>query len=75
MLLIFTRHFKGELEQLGKFEEFVFYVLEKGEHTRISKKQNKYKVLQPYKKRAICLVYAIHEDSIVLIHIKPIRKK
>jgi len=43
----FTWHFKKELEELGKFEEFVLYILENGTHKRISKKQNKYQVLHP----------------------------
>jgi len=73
--LAFTRHFKEELATLNKFEEFTIYVLEKGVHERISKRQNKYKVLCKYKKRAICLIYAMHEETIIIIHIKPIRKK
>lgn len=73
--LIFTRHFKKELEMLGKFEEFALYILENGEHNRISKRQDKYKVLRPYRKEAICLVYAFHEDSVILIHIKPTNRK
>lgn len=74
-MLVFTRHFKREIEELGKFEEFVLYVLENGVHTRISKRQSKYQVLQSYRRRAVRLIYVVHEDSIILIHIKPIKRK
>jgi len=73
--LAFTRHFKEELAMLNKFEEFALYILERGIHERISKRQNKYNVLCRHKKKAICLIYAVHEESIIMIHIKPIRRK
>lgn len=74
-LLVFTWHIKEELEKLGKYEEFVVYVLNKGKHELVSKKQQKYNVFCPYKKKALCLSYIIHEDNIILIHIKPIKRK
>lgn len=73
-LLVFTWHFKEELEQLGKFEEFVLYALDKGKHKLISKKQRKYNAFCYHKKKMLCLSYAEHEDKIILIHIKPIRR-
>jgi len=72
-LLVFTWHIKKELEKLGKYEEFVVYILENGEHIPVSKKQQKYNAFFKYRKKRICLSYVIHENKIILIHIKPIK--
>lgn len=74
-LLVFTWHFKKELEQLGKFESFVLYILERGKHKLVAKKQKKYAVRFPFRGKQLCLVYAIHEGNVILIHIKPQGKK
>lgn len=72
--LVFTKHIIGELEKLNKEYEFVLEVLEKGQHRLISKRQNKYESIYPYKNRNLRLVYAEYEN-IILIHIKPTGKK
>ncbi len=69
-LLVFTWHYKVELEQLNKPLEFTLEVLEKGKHLLVSKRQNKYNVLYAYKGKHLCLSYVEHEN-IILIHIKP----
>ena len=73
-LLVFTWHFKKEFDTLRKPLEFILDVLDGGEHVLVSKNQNKYNVFYPYKKRYLCLSYVEHEN-IILIHIKPTRKK
>ncbi len=73
-LLVFTWHFKEEFDKLKKPIEFVLDMLEKGEHILISKRQNKYNVFYPFRRKYLCLSYAEHEN-IILIHIKPTRKK
>lgn len=73
-LLVFTWHFKKELDRINKPIEFVLSVLEKGEHHLISSKQNKYNVFYPFKKRYLCLSYVEYEN-VILIDIKPITKK
>ncbi len=73
-LLVFTWHFKKELDKLRKPIEFVIEILDKGEHVLISKKQNKYNVFYPFRRKYLCLSYVEHEN-IILIHIKPTRKK
>ena len=73
-MLVFTWHFKQEFETLNKPLEFILRVLEKGEHVLVSKRQKKYNVFYPYKRGYICLSYVEYE-SVILIHIKPIRKR
>lgn len=73
-LLVFTWHFKEELEEINKPIEFVMEILELGEHHLVSKKQNKFNVFYPYKHKYLCLSYAEHEN-IILIHVKPTGKK
>jgi hypothetical protein len=70
-LLVFTRHFKRELQALEKFEEFALYVLEQGNHKLVSKRQNKYNVLLQWRDGWICLSYALHDDVMIMIHVKP----
>lgn len=71
---MFTWHFKKEFDNFNKPLEFVLVILEQGEHHLVSKKQNKYNVFYPFKKKFLCLSYVEHED-IILIHIKPTRRK
>ena len=73
-LLIFTWHFKEEFDKLKKPIEFVLDVLDEGEHVLVSKKQNKYNVFYPFRRKYLCLSYVEHEN-IILIHIKPATKK
>ncbi len=73
-LLVFTWHFKEELDRLRKPIEFVVEILDCGEHILISKKQNKHNVFYPFRGKYLCLSYVEHEN-IILIHIKPITKK
>jgi len=73
-LLVFTWHFQEELDKINKPIEFVLTVLEKGKHILVSKRQNKYNVFYPFKKKYLCLSYVEHEN-IILIHIKPTKKK
>ncbi len=73
-LLVFTWHIKKELENINKPVEFVITVLDGGKHKLVSKKQNKYNVYYPFKKKHLCLSYVEHEN-IILIHIKPTTKK
>ena len=73
-LLVFTWHFKEEYDKLKKPIEFVIDVLAEGEHFLVSKKQNKYNVFYPFRRKYLCLSYAEHEN-IILIHIKPTTKK
>ena len=73
-LLVFTWHFKKEFDKLKKPIEFVLKILDKGEHDLIAKKQNKYNVFYPFKKKYLCLSYVEYEN-IILIHIKPITKR
>lgn len=68
--VVFTKHAFAELEKLKKPLEFALLVLEKGEHRLVSKKQNKYNVIYPCRKKHICLSYSENEN-IILIHIKP----
>lgn len=73
-LLVFTTHFKFEFEKINKPLEYVLGILENGEHKLVSQKQNKYNVFYPFEKKYICLSY-VEQDEIILIHIKPTRKK
>ncbi len=73
-LLVFTWHFKKEFDKLRKPIEFVLDILNEGKHISISKKQNKYNVFYPFRRKYLCLSYVEHEN-IILIHIKPITKK
>jgi len=73
-LLVFTWHFKEEIDRLKKPIEFVLNILDEGEHILVSKKQNKYNVFYPFKEKYLCLSYVEHEN-IILIHIKPITKQ
>jgi hypothetical protein len=73
-LLVFTWHFKEELNALRKPLEFVLDVLDKGEHVLVSKNQNKYNVFYPFRGKYLCLSYVEHEN-VILIHIKPTGKK
>ena len=68
-LLIFTWHFKEEFERFRKPIEFVLEILDNGEHFLVSKRQRKFNVNYPFKKKFLCLSYVIHED-VILIHIK-----
>jgi len=72
--LVFTWHFKEEFEKLRKPIEFVLDILDNGEHILVSKRQNKYNVFYPFKRKHLCLSYIEHEN-IILIHIKPTIKK
>lgn len=73
-LLVFTWHFKEEFEKLQKPLEFTLTILEKGEHILVSKRQSKYNVFYPFKRKYLCLSYVEHEN-IILIHIKPTTRK
>ena len=73
-LLVFTWHVKDEYDKLKKPIEFVLDVLDEGEHILVSKKQNKYNVFYPFRKKYLCLSYVEHEN-IILIHVKPTTKK
>ncbi len=73
-LLVFTWHFKEEFDKIKKPIEFVLDMLDYGEHALVSKRQNKYNVFYPFRKKYLCLSYAKHEN-IILIHVKPITKK
>ncbi len=73
-LLVFTWHFKEEIDKLNKPIEFILEMLERGEHVLISKSQNKYNVFYPFRKKYLCLSYAEYEE-IILIHIKPTTSK
>ena len=68
-LLIFTWHFKEEFDKLKKPIEFVLDILDEGKHVLVSKKQNKYNVFYPFRRKYLCLSYVEHEN-IILIHIK-----
>ena len=73
-LLVFTWHFKEEFDKLKKPIEFVLDILDEGEHVLISKRQNKYNVFYPFRRKYVCLSYVEHEN-IILIHVKPTTKK
>ena len=73
-LLVFTWHFKEEFDELKKPIEFVLDVLDEGKHILVSKKQNKYNVFYPFRRKYLCLSYVGHEN-IILIHVKPTTKK
>ena len=73
-LLVFTWHFKDEFDKLNKPIEFVLDVLDEGEHILISKRQNKYNVFYPFRRKYLCLSYVEHEN-IILIYVKPTTKK
>lgn len=73
-LLVFTWHFKEEFDRLKKPIEFVLDILDKGEHVLISKRQNKFNVFYPFRRKYLCLSYVEHEN-IILIHVKPTTKK
>lgn len=74
-LLVFTWHFKEEFDRITRKPiEFVLDILEDGKHVLVSKKQNKYNVFYPFKKKWLCLSY-VEEENIILIHVKPITKK
>ncbi len=61
-VLVFTRHIISELEKLNKNYEYALDLLEKGEHRLVSKKQNKYNVIYPCRKKHICLSYSENEN-------------
>lgn len=73
-LLAFTWHFMEEFDKLKKPVEIVLEILEFGKHKLISKRQNKFNVFYPYQNNYLCLSYVEHEN-ILLIHIKPRRRK
>jgi len=73
-LLVFTWHFKEEFEKINRPIEFVLDILNDGNHFMVSKRQNKYNIHYPYKRKILCLSYVEHEN-IILIHIKFKRKK
>ena len=73
-LLVFTWHFKEEFGKLRKPLEFILDILDNGEHVLVAKKQNKYNVFYPFRRKYLCLSYVEHEN-IILIHIKPTAKK
>lgn len=73
-LLVFTWHFKKEFDLIKKPLEFVIEILNNGEHILISKRQNKYNIIYPFKKKYLCLSY-VECENIILIHIKPTNKK
>ena len=73
-LLVFTWHFKEEFEKLDKPLEFVLEILENGDHSLVARKQKKYNVFYPFRKKFLCLSYVEHEN-VILIHIKPTTKK
>ena len=73
-LLVFTWHFKEEFDGLNKPIEFILDVLNEGEHFLVSKKQDKYNVFYPFRRKYLCLSYVEHEN-VILIHIKPTTKK
>lgn len=73
-LLVFTWHFKEEYDKIGKPLDFIIEILDGGEHILVSKNQNKYNVLYPYKGKSLCLSYVEHEN-VILIHIKPTTKR
>lgn len=73
-LLVFTWHFKEEFDRLKKPIEFVIDILNEGEHILISKRQNKYNVIYPFRRKYLCLSYVEHEN-IILIHVKPTTRK
>jgi hypothetical protein len=73
-LLVFTWHFKDAFDKLKKPLEFVLDILEGGGHHLVAKKQNKYNVYYPLRRKYLCLSYVEHEN-IILIHIKPTRKR
>jgi len=68
---VFTWHFKEEFDEINKPIDFI---LEKGEHHLVAKRQNKHNVFFPYQHKYLCLSYVEHEN-VILIHIKPINKK
>ena len=73
-LLVFTWHFKEEFDVLKKPIEFVLDIFDEGEHILVSKKQNKYNIFYPFRRKYLCLSYVEHEN-IILIHVKPTTKK
>ncbi len=72
--LRFTRHFRKEFEEFKKPQIFILEILDKGMHILVSKRKQKYNVFYPYKGKSICLSYAVVDDML-LIHIKPTRRK
>ena len=54
-LLVFTWHFKEEFDKLKKSIEFALDVLNGGEHILVSKRQNKYNVFYPFRRKYLCL--------------------
>ena len=73
-LLVFTWHFKEEFDKRKKPIEFVLDILDEGEHVLISKRQNKYNVFYPFRRKYLCLSYVEHEN-IILIHVKLTTRK
>ena len=68
--LIMTWHFYQEWEMLNKPLEFVLHILKHGEHRLVSKRQQKFNCLFPWRGKFLCLSY-VEEDAFILIHIKP----
>lgn len=73
-LLRQTKHFALEFYTLHKNYEYIIKILTNGEHYLISKRQQKYNVYFPFKGKYLCLSYVIDGNTIILIHIKPIRR-
>lgn len=74
-LVVQTYHFKEELEKVNRSMEYVLTILNYDEHILISKRQDKYNVFYPFKDKYMCLAYVLHENVIILIHIKPTGRK
>jgi len=72
--LIFTWHFYQEWELLGKPLATVLDILNNGRHERISKRQQKYQCIHPWRGGELCLVY-VEEDDYILIHVKPRKRR
>ena len=73
--LVFTWHFMKELETLKNDVFLAQEILENGHHLLISKNQKKFNVFKSYNKIFICLSYIEEDSRIILVHIKPVRRK
>lgn len=64
-----SKHALDELEHYGTMVDFMGTILENGKHKLMSKRKNKYEARLRVGKTVWNLIYAIHENKIVIIRI------
>ena len=68
-IVYISKHAQDELEYYKKTLDFVGEILENGKHKLVSKKTNKHEVTIRFGKVIWKMLYAIHENKVVIIRI------